>query len=160
MTKINHRGRINSGEVVLLYDGICVFCESYMLFLMKRERKGRVRFAALQSDFGQDVSKQLEKSFKKSGIKIMTNSSVENVDTKGKGCVVSVKTAKGEEKIECDVVLSAVGIQANIENIGLEDLGIITDHGKILVNDFLLFSLTYNFQLKIYCLKCSHNYYL
>tara|TARA_B100001758_G_scaffold235891_1_gene236411 strand:+ start:912 stop:2303 length:1392 start_codon:yes stop_codon:yes gene_type:complete len=83
-----------------------------------------------------DVSKQLEKSFKKSGIKIMTNSSVENVDAKGKGCVVSVKTAKGEEKIECDVVLSAVGIQANIENIGLEDLGIITDHGKILVNDF------------------------
>jgi len=60
MTKIDHRGRINSGEVVLLYDGICVFCESYMLFLMKRDRKRRVRFAALQSDFGQDVSKQLE----------------------------------------------------------------------------------------------------
>ncbi len=83
-----------------------------------------------------DVSKQLEKSFKKAGIKVMTGSSVESVDTKGKGCVVSVKTAKGEEKIECDVVLSAVGITANIENIGLEDLGIVTDKGRILVNDF------------------------
>ena len=83
-----------------------------------------------------DVSKQLEKSFKKSGIKIKTNSSVESVDTSGKGCVVTVKTAKGEEKIECDVVLSAVGIEANIENIGLEELGIVTDRDKILVNDF------------------------
>lgn len=83
-----------------------------------------------------DVSKQLEKSFKKSGIKIKTNSSVESVDTSGKGCVVTVKTAKGEEKIECDVVLSAVGIEANIENIGLEDLGIVTDRGRILVNDY------------------------
>ncbi|MCH2231061.1 MAG: dihydrolipoyl dehydrogenase [Crocinitomicaceae bacterium] len=83
-----------------------------------------------------DVSKQLEKSFKKSGIKIKTNSSVESVDTSGKGCVVSVKTAKGEEKIECDIVLSAVGIEANIENIGLEDLGIVTDKGRILVNDY------------------------
>ncbi len=67
-----------------------------------------------------EVSKQLEKSFKKSGIKVMTNSSVEAVDTSGKGCTVTVKTSKGEEKIECDVVLSAVGITANIENIGLE----------------------------------------
>lgn len=83
-----------------------------------------------------DVSKQLEKSFKKAGVKVMTNSSVESVDTSGKGCVVSVKTAKGEEKIECDVVLSAVGISANIENIGLEDLGIVTDKGRILVNDY------------------------
>ena len=84
----------------------------------------------------EDVSKQLARSFKKSGIKVMTNSSVENVDTSGKGCVVSVKTKKGEETIECDVVLSAVGITANIENIGLEDVGIVTDKGKILVNDF------------------------
>jgi len=83
-----------------------------------------------------EVSKQLTKSFKKSGIKIKTKSSVESVDTSGNGCVVSVKTAKGEEKIECDIVLSAVGIEANIENIGLEDLGIITDKGRILVNDF------------------------
>ena len=84
----------------------------------------------------EEVSKQLEKSFKKSGIKIMTNASVEFVDTKGAGCVVTVKTAKGEEKIECDVVLSAVGIQANIENIGLEEVGIVVDKGRILVNDY------------------------
>ena len=84
----------------------------------------------------EDVSKQLARSFKKSGIKVMTNSSVESVDTSGKGCVVSVKTKKGEETIDCDVVLSAVGITANIENIGLEDVGIVTDKGKILVNDF------------------------
>ena len=84
----------------------------------------------------EDISKQLARSFKKSGIKVMNNSSVESVDTSGKTCVVSVKTNKGVEKIECDVVLSAVGIIANIENIGLEDVGIVTDKGKILVNDF------------------------
>lgn len=83
-----------------------------------------------------DVSKQLEKTFKKSGIKVMTSSSVESVDTSGKQCIVSVKTAKGEDKIECDVVLSAVGIQANIENIGLEEVGIVVDKGRILVDDF------------------------
>jgi dihydrolipoamide dehydrogenase len=84
----------------------------------------------------EEVSKQLEKSFKKAGINIMTNASVESVDTKGKGCVVTIKTEKGEEKIECDVVLSAVGIQANIENIGLETVGIVTDKGRILVNEY------------------------
>ncbi|MFM7681223.1 MAG: dihydrolipoyl dehydrogenase [Bacteroidota bacterium] len=84
----------------------------------------------------EDVSKQLEKSFKKAGINVMTNASVESVDTKGKGCIVTVKTSKGEEKIDCDVVLSAVGIQANIENIGLEEVGIIVDKGRILVNDY------------------------
>ena len=84
----------------------------------------------------EDISKQLARSFKKSGIKLMNNSSVESVDTSGKTCVVSVKTNKGVEKIECDVVLSAVGIIANIENIGLEDVGIVTDKGKILVNEF------------------------
>ncbi len=84
----------------------------------------------------EEVSKQLEKSFKKAGISVMTNASVESVDTSGKGCVVTIKTAKGEEKIECDVVLSAVGIQANIENIGLEEVGIIVDKGRILVNDY------------------------
>ncbi len=84
----------------------------------------------------EEVSKQLEKSFKKSGVKIMTGSSVEKVDTSGKGCVVTVKTAKGEETLECDVVLSAVGIEANIEGIGLEDLGIVTDRGRIIVGDY------------------------
>jgi len=83
-----------------------------------------------------DVSKQLEKSLKKQGINVMTESSVEKVDTSGNGCKVSVKTKKGEEVIECDVVLSAVGIEANIENVGLEDVGIVTDKGKILVNDY------------------------
>ena len=84
----------------------------------------------------EEVSKQLEKSFKKAGVTVMTNASVEKVDTSGKGCVVTVKTAKGEEKLECDVVLSAVGIQANIENIGLEEMGIVTDKGRILVDDY------------------------
>jgi dihydrolipoamide dehydrogenase len=84
----------------------------------------------------EEVSKQLERSFKKQGIDIMTEASVESVDTKGTGCKVKVKTKKGEEIIECDVVLSAVGIQANIENIGLEEVGIVTDKGKILVNEY------------------------
>lgn len=84
----------------------------------------------------EEVSKQLERTFKKKGMKIMTNSSVESIDTSGKGCVVKVKTAKGEETIECDVVLSAVGIETNIEGIGLEDVGIATDKGKVLVNDY------------------------
>lgn len=84
----------------------------------------------------EEVSKQLEKSFKKTGINILTNASVEAVDTSGKGCVVTVKTAKGEEKIECDVVLSAVGIETNLENLGLEEVGIATDKGRVLVNDF------------------------
>ena len=84
----------------------------------------------------EEVSKQLERSFKKQGIKIKTNASVESVETSGDGCKVSVKTKKGEEIIECDIVLSAVGIEANIEGIGLEDVGIITDKGKIIVNDY------------------------
>lgn len=84
----------------------------------------------------EEVSKQLERSFKKQGMNIMTESSVESVDTKGKGCIVTVKTKKGEEKIECDIVLSAVGIETNIQGIGLEDVGIATDKGKVLVNDF------------------------
>jgi len=83
-----------------------------------------------------DISKQLQRSFKKSGIKVMTNSSVEKVDTAGSGCKVLIKTKKGEETIECDVVLSAVGIAANIENIGLEEVGIKTEKGKIIVDDF------------------------
>ena len=84
----------------------------------------------------EDVSKQFEKIFKKSGINVMTNSSVESVDTSGKGVKAKVKTQKGEEILEADVVLSAVGISANIENIGLEDVGIVTDKGKIMVNDW------------------------
>jgi dihydrolipoamide dehydrogenase len=84
----------------------------------------------------EEVSKALEKSFKKSGIDIMTESSVESVDTKGSGCKVKIKTKTGEQTLECDVVLSAVGVVANIENIGLEDVGIVTDKGKIIVNEW------------------------
>lgn len=83
-----------------------------------------------------DVSKQLEKTFKKKGMNIMTNSSVEKVEKSSKGCQVHVKTKKGMETLDCDVVLSAVGIQPNIENIGLEETGIVVDAGKIVVNDY------------------------
>lgn len=84
----------------------------------------------------EEIGKQLERTFKKNGIKIKTGSEVTHVDTSGSGCVVTVKTKKGEEKIECDVVLSAVGVQANIENIGLEQVGIKTDKGKIVVDGY------------------------
>lgn len=84
----------------------------------------------------EEVSKQLERSFKKIGIAVMTDSTVEAVDTKGTGCKVTVKTKKGTEILDCDLVLSAVGIQANLEGLGLEDVGIATDKGKILVNGF------------------------
>lgn len=83
----------------------------------------------------EEVSKQLERTFKKNGIKIMTSAEVTNVNTSGKGCKVEVKTKKGTETIECDVVLSAAGVVANIENIGLEDVGIKTEKGKIKVDD-------------------------
>ncbi len=84
----------------------------------------------------EEVSKQFERIYKKKGIKIMTNSSVESVDTSGKNVKAKVKTKKGEESLEADIVLSAVGIKTNIENIGLEEVGIKTDKDKIQVNDF------------------------
>jgi dihydrolipoamide dehydrogenase len=84
----------------------------------------------------EDISKQMERSMKKAGITIMTNSSVEKIDTTGNGVKAYVKTAKGEEVIEADVLLSAVGIKTNIENIGLEEVGIATDRDKILVNAY------------------------
>ncbi|NDP26238.1 MAG: dihydrolipoyl dehydrogenase [Flavobacterium sp.] len=84
----------------------------------------------------EDISKQMERSMKKAGIKIMTNSSVEKIDISGSGVKAFVKTAKGEEILEADILLSAVGIKTNIENIGLEEVGIATDRDKILVNDF------------------------
>jgi dihydrolipoamide dehydrogenase len=84
----------------------------------------------------EDVSKQLERSFKKNGIKIMTSAEVTSVDTSGKGVKAHVKTKKGEEILEANIILSAVGIKTNIENIGLEDVGIAVDRDKILVNDF------------------------
>jgi dihydrolipoamide dehydrogenase len=83
-----------------------------------------------------EVSKTLERSFKKLKMKVLTSASVESVDTSGKSCKVTVKTKKGEEVIEAEIVLSAVGISPNIENIGLEELGIIIEKGKVKVNDF------------------------
>ena len=84
----------------------------------------------------EDISKQMERSLKKAGIKIMTNSSVERIDTTGAGVKAFVKTAKGEEVLEAEILLSAVGIKTNIENIGLEEVGIATDKDKILVNAY------------------------
>jgi dihydrolipoamide dehydrogenase len=84
----------------------------------------------------EEVSKALAKSFKGLGIDIMTNAEVTKVDTSGAGCKVSVKEASGEKIIEAEIVLSAVGVVANIEGIGLEDVGIITDKGKIVVDKF------------------------
>jgi dihydrolipoamide dehydrogenase len=84
----------------------------------------------------EEVSKALEKIYKKSGITVMTSSEVTKVDTKGAGCKVTVKTAKGEEVLDCEVVLSAAGVVSNLENIGLEEVGIMVDKGKIQVNDY------------------------
>ena len=84
----------------------------------------------------EDISKQMERSMKKAGVKIMTSSSVERIDTSGAGVKAFVKTAKGEEVLEADMLLSAVGIKTNIENIGLEAVGIATDKDKILVNAY------------------------
>ena len=81
----------------------------------------------------EEVSKQLEKIYKKAGIKIMTNAEVTSVDTKGKGCKVKVKSKKGEETIDCDVVLSAVGVQMNLENIGIEEMGVKLNERKTYV---------------------------
>ena len=84
----------------------------------------------------EEVSKQFGRSFKKAGIKVMTNASVESVDITGKKIKATVKTKKGEEVLEADIVLSAVGIKSNIENIGLEEVGIMVDRDKIIVNDW------------------------
>jgi dihydrolipoamide dehydrogenase len=84
----------------------------------------------------EDISKELDKQFKKSGIEIMTSSEVTKVDTSGNGVKATVKTQSGEVTLEADIVLSAVGIAANIEGIGLEELGIKTEKGKVLVDQF------------------------
>lgn len=84
----------------------------------------------------EDVSKQLEKIYKKAGMKIMTSAEVTKVDTGGKGCKVTVKTKKGEEQLECDIVLSAVGVSTNLEGIGLEEVGVKHEKGKVLVDEY------------------------
>lgn len=84
----------------------------------------------------EDISKELEKSYRKNGIEIMTSSEVVSVDTTGKGVKAKVKTAQGEVTIEADILLSAAGVSANIEGIGLEETGVKTDKGKIPVDKF------------------------
>jgi dihydrolipoamide dehydrogenase len=84
----------------------------------------------------EEVSKQLERSFKKIKMKVMTDSSVESVDTSGEKCIVTIKTSKGIETIETDIVFSAVGVTTNIEGIGLENVGVNTEKGKVIVDDF------------------------
>lgn len=84
----------------------------------------------------EEVSKQLEKSFKKIGIDVMTEASVESVDTKGEGCKVNIKTKTGTISLDAEIVLSAVGIEANITGLGLEETGIKTDKGKIATDEF------------------------
>jgi len=83
-----------------------------------------------------EVSKALERTYKKAGMTIMTSAEVTSVDTKGRGCKVTVKTKKGEEVLNCDVVLSAAGVVSNLEDCGLEDVGIMVENGKIKVDEF------------------------
>ncbi|MBE0652718.1 MAG: dihydrolipoyl dehydrogenase [Bacteroidales bacterium] len=84
----------------------------------------------------EEVSKQLERSFKKAGIKVMTGSSVESVDSSGDICKIKIKTPKGEEQADAEIVLSAVGVSPNLEDIGLESLGIEKENGKVKVDEF------------------------
>jgi len=84
----------------------------------------------------EDISKELERNFRKQGMTVMTGSSVEKVDTAGAGCKVTVKTGANTQVIDCDIVLSAVGVTSNLENIGLEETGVKTEKGKVTVDDF------------------------
>ncbi|NLJ06449.1 MAG: dihydrolipoyl dehydrogenase [Sphingobacteriales bacterium] len=93
-------------------------------------------FPEIVTNEDEEVSKQLARNFKKIGIQVLTNSSVESVDTSGEKCKVTIKTPKGEENVDCEIVLSAVGVATNIENIGLEETGVKTEKGKVLVDDY------------------------
>lgn len=84
----------------------------------------------------EEVGKTLARSFKKAKMKVMVGSAVESVDTKGEKCKVSIKTKKGVEIVEADIVLSAVGVETNLEGIGLEEVGVKTEKGKVIVDDF------------------------
>lgn len=84
----------------------------------------------------EEVSKQLERSFKKAKMKVMTSASVEKVDVVDGICKVTIKTKKGEEQFDADIVLSAVGIATNLEGIGLEETGVAVEKGKVVVDDF------------------------
>jgi dihydrolipoamide dehydrogenase len=89
----------------------------------------------------EEVSKQLERSFKKLKMKIMTSSSVESVDASGEKCIVNVKTPKGTEVVEAEIVFSAVGVTPNLEDIGLEKAGVKTEKGKVVVDDYYMTSV-------------------
>ena len=84
----------------------------------------------------EEVSKTLERAFKKNKIKVMINASVDAVDTSGNLCKVTIKTKKGEEVVEAEIVLSAVGITPNTEGIGLEELGVEMENGRVKVDEY------------------------
>jgi len=84
----------------------------------------------------EEVSRTVERSFKKMKMKILVNSSVDSVDTTGDRCSVTIKTSKGDVVTEADVVLSAVGVSPNLEGLGLEEAGVKTDRGKIVVDEY------------------------
>jgi len=84
----------------------------------------------------EDISKELEKAFKKKGINVMTNSAVEKTELTANGVKAYVKTGDKETVLEADILLSAAGVVTNIENIGLETLNITTDKGKVIVDDY------------------------
>ena len=84
----------------------------------------------------EEVSKQVERAFKKLKMTVMTEASVTHVDTTGEKCVCTISTKKGEKTVEADIVLSAVGVQTNIDNLGLEELGISTERGKVNVDEW------------------------
>mgnify|MGYP001431774856 FL=1 len=91
------------------------------------------RIAPLEDE---DISSQLEKSFKKMGINIMTNSEVIGIDNSGKSPILNIKNGEKKVKLDSEIVLSAIGVKSNIENLGLEEVGVAIDNDKILVNDF------------------------
>jgi dihydrolipoamide dehydrogenase len=85
-----------------------------------------------------DISRELTKIYVKNGIRVLAGTGVETVDTTGEGCKVKVKNkATGiTELIDCEIVLSAAGVTPNTDNLGLEALGVKTDRGFILTDDF------------------------
>ena len=93
-------------------------------------------FPAIVPNEDEDTSKQLERSFKKQGMKVITGANVESVDTSGDLCKVTIQTKRGVEVVEAEIVLSAVGVTTNIENIGLEETGVIFENGKVTVDEY------------------------
>lgn len=93
-------------------------------------------FPSIVPNEDEDVSKQLERSFKKQGMKVITGANVESVDTSGDLCKVSIQTKKGIEIVDAEIVLSAVGVTTNLENIGLEETGVVFENGKVIVDDY------------------------